>query len=330
MKKKLFLLSSVMAGLVLVLAACSQGGGTDVAIGPPASETNSLSKSILDAYGIEEGDYKEYQEGFGDAADEVQDGNIDVSFGVLGMPAGNVENLQASTNDVKLLDLSDEVIESVEKDTGYEAFTIPSDTYDFLDDDVETVAAYAVLMGNTNSIDEDLGYELAKSMIEYADENTHAQSEQMTLDNALKGSEDLPMHPGAAKYYEEEGLEFDNPIAELDIDEEKSEYVLGTGSQGGTYYPLGGELANIWNDHLDGSFTNTETGASVENLATMRDDEMDLGMTVHVPANEAINGEGDFDDEPVDNVAFIGHIYPEIVQIITRENTDIESIEDIK
>lgn len=329
MKKKRFL-SIIVVGLALFLSACGGGGDTDIAIGPPASETNSLSQAILEAYDIGEDDYTEYQEGFGDAADEVQDGNIDISIGILGMPAGNIENLQASTGDVKLLDLSGDVIESVEQDTGYEAFTIPSDTYEFMENDVETVAAYAILMGNTNTIDEDLGYELAKSMIENADENTHAQAEQMTLDNALNGAEDLPMHPGAAKYYEEQGLDFDNPIAELDVDEEKTEYVLGTGSQGGTYYPLGGEMVNIWNDHLDGSFTNTETGASVENLATIRENDMDLGMTVHVPANDAINGEGDFEDNEVDNAAFIGHIYPEIVQIITRENTDIDSFEDVK
>src|SRR5699024_2163260 len=138
--------------------------------------------------------------------------------------------------------------------------------YEFMEDDVETVAAYAILMGNTNTIDEDLGYELAKSMIENADENTHAQAEQMTLDNALNGAEDLPMHPGAAKYYEEQGLDFDNTIAELDVDEEKTEYVLGTGSQGGTYYPLGGEMVNIWNDHWNGGLTTTKQVASMRTL----------------------------------------------------------------
>src|SRR5699024_12711108 len=117
--------------------------------------------------------------------------------------------------------------------TGYEAFTIPSDTYEFMEDDVETVAAYAILMGNTNTIEEAIGYELAKSMIENADENTHAQAEQMTSDNAVNGADDLPMHPGAAKYHEEQGLDVDNPIAELDADEETTEDVLGPGSRGG-------------------------------------------------------------------------------------------------
>src|SRR5690625_6904742 len=105
MKKKRFL-SIIVIGLALFLSACGGGGDTDIAIGPPASETNSLSQAILEAYDIGEGDYSEYQEGFGDAADGVQDGNIDVSIGILGVPAGNIESLQASTGDVKMISLT--------------------------------------------------------------------------------------------------------------------------------------------------------------------------------------------------------------------------------
>src|SRR5690606_3952046 len=153
----------------------------------------------------------------------------------------------------------------------------------------------------------ELGYELAKSMVENANENTHAQSAHMTLENALNGAEGLPIHPGAKRYYEEQGLTIDNPVAELNVSEEKSELILGTGSQGGTYYPLGGEMANIWNNHIDGiNITNTETGASIENMVGIRDGNIDLGMTVHVPAQAAVNGEGDFEGEAVENAAFIG------------------------
>src|SRR5699024_11251448 len=103
----------------------------------------------------------------------------------------------------------------------------------------------------------------------------------------------------------------DNPIAELNVNEEKSELVLGTGSQGGTYYPLGGEIANVWNNHLEAiNVTNTETGASVEKLAQLRDGGIDLGMAVYVPTLEAINGEGDIEEE-VDNIDFICLIYAE-------------------
>src|SRR5690625_2678517 len=330
-KRKLFWMIALLFGIVFLLSACG-GGGKNIAIGPPASETNSASKLIFEAYDVGEDDFKSFQEGFGDAADGVQDGNIDVSIGILGIPAGSIESLQASTGDVKMLDLSDEAISYIEENSGYKQFIIPEDTYDFLDSDVNTVAAFAILMANTDTIDEELGYELANSMIEHADENTHIQAEQMTLENALKGAEGLPIHPGAKRYYEEQGLTVDNPVAELNTDRQDraDELILGTGSQGGTYYPLGGEMANIWNNHLDVNITNTETGASVENLSSIRDGNMDLGMTVHTPALDALAGEGDFEEATVENAAFIGHIYPEIIQIVTREKTDIDSLEDLK
>src|SRR5699024_3296052 len=237
-----------------------------------------------------------------------------------------------TTGDVVLLELSDDAIAEVEANTGYERFTIPQDSYDFMDGDVETVAAYAVLIGNTDTIDEELGYELARIMVEHADEVTHAQASDMTLENALNGAEGLPIHPGAKRYYEEQGLTIDNPVAELTADEadRKSEFILGTGSQGGTYYPLGGEIANVWNNYLDSNFTNTETGASTENLGSIGSGDMDVGMTVHVPALAAVAGEGDFEGNAIENFAFIGHIYPEVVQIITRESTGITSLGELK
>ncbi|VEF49250.1 TRAP transporter solute receptor, TAXI family [Bacillus freudenreichii] len=335
--KKRISFFAILIMIACLLAACGGGGGgggkKKVAIGPPASETNSVSKLILEAYGVEDGDFEAYQEGFGDAADGVQDGNIQVSIGILGLPAGSIESLQASAGDVKMLELSDDAIKYIEENSGYKRYTIPKDTYDFLDSDIETVTAYAVLMGNTDTIDEELGYELAKIMVENANENTHDQAKQMTLENALNGAEGLPIHPGAKKYYEEQGLTVDNPVAKLKADKKdrKSEMILGTGSQGGTYYPLGGEMANIWNKHIDGvNVTNTETGASIENLSSIRDGNMDLGMTVHVPALAAIDGKGDFEGAKVENAAFIGHIYPEVIQIITREKTGIKSLDDLK
>src|SRR5699024_6646156 len=126
-----------MIGMILVLASCG-GDKANIAIGPAASETNSMSKHLLKAYELDDGEYTIFEEGFGDAADGVQDGNIDISIGVLGLPAGSIESLQATAGDVKMLGLSDEAIEYMEKNTEYERHTIPKDTYDFLDEDIET------------------------------------------------------------------------------------------------------------------------------------------------------------------------------------------------
>lgn len=330
MKVKKNFLRLTAASVVSMFAVFSSAEAARIAIGPPASETNSVSKVILEAYGIK--DYKAFQEGFGNAADLVQDGNIDVSFGILGVPAGSIESLNASTGDVVMLGLSKEVVAKAEASSGYKSYNISKDAYGFLDADVPTIAAFAIMVANNDTIDEELGYQLAKIMVENAKEITHAQGAQLTLENALNGASGIPIHPGAKRYYEEQGLTVEGPVAEIkaNADKRKSEFTLGTGSQGGTYYPLGGEIANVWNKHIDGSnFTNVESGASLENLASIGRGRMDVGMSVHVPALDAVKGTGQFNGRKVENVSFIGHVYPEVVQIVTRKSTGIKDLADL-
>ncbi|MBB6454488.1 hypothetical protein HNQ94_002970 [Salirhabdus euzebyi] len=318
--------------IALVLAACG-GGDAKIAIGPAGSGTQAAALSILEGAGFEEGDYEAFEEGFGDAKDKLQDGNVDVSFGLLGLPSGSVNDLEAATGDAALVSLTDEEVAYVEENLGYFGYTIPAGSYDFLEEDIQTVTAYAILVGSTDTIDNELAYELARVSLEYAEENTHAQSAHMTLENALSGLPGLPIHPGAKQYYEEQGLTVDAEVAEVSAtaDSRKDEFVLGTGSSGGTYYPLGGEMAGLWSKYIDGvQVTSKETGASVENLASIGKGELDLGMTVHVPALNAFKGEGEFEGSKVENFAFIGHIYPEVMQIITREEFGIKTLADLK
>ncbi|MBB5174346.1 TAXI family TRAP transporter solute-binding subunit [Texcoconibacillus texcoconensis] len=180
--------------------------GKSVAIGPPGSGTQEAAKTILEAAGLEEGDYEAMEEGFGDATSRIQDGNLDASFGLLGLPNGSIEELEVSGRDVKILDIDDETLATIEEVSGYEGYEIPEGSYDFLEDPVQTVTAYAVMVGSTDTIDEDLGYEITKTMFEHSDAISHQQGDHMTKDNAMNGSEGLPIHPGAEKYFEEEGI----------------------------------------------------------------------------------------------------------------------------
>lgn len=171
--------------------------GKKVAIGPPGSGTQAAAKLILEAHGIKDGDYQAYQEGFGDAKTKLQDGVIDASFGFLGVPNSGIDELQAATKDVKFLEIEGEALQYIEENSGYKAYTIGSGSYEWQNDDVNTISAFAILVANTDTVNDDLAYQLAKTMIEKRDENTHSQAKFMTEENALKGSEGLPIHPGA-------------------------------------------------------------------------------------------------------------------------------------
>ncbi|MDS1271676.1 TAXI family TRAP transporter solute-binding subunit [Lipingzhangella sp. LS1_29] len=108
---------------------------------------------------------------------------------------------------------------------------------------------------------------------------------------------------------------------------------LATGSTGGTYYPLGGEIANLWTESLEDVSVSTQaTGASVDNMYLLDSGENELVMAVNGTAQNAVAGAGDFGDEPLDDpdaVRAIGNVYPEVMQVTTVEDSGVESIEDL-
>src|SRR5690625_747647 len=136
-----------IASVVSMFAIFSSAEAARIAIGPPASETNSVSRVILEAYGIGEGDYQAFQESFGNAADLVQDGNIDISFGILGVPAGSIESLNASTGDVVMLGLSDEVISAAEEGRGFLRSDISKAVNTVMFADIHSIATIVVADG---------------------------------------------------------------------------------------------------------------------------------------------------------------------------------------
>ncbi|ASN07159.1 TAXI family TRAP transporter solute-binding subunit [Virgibacillus necropolis] len=180
--------------------------GKKVAIGPPGGATRAAAELILKAYGIEEGDYEAYEEGFGDAKSKLQNGTIDASIEVVGVPSSSTDELQAATKEVKLLNIEGDALKEVTENSQYETYTVEPGTYDWLDEPVQTVTAMALLIGSKDQISEDLAYQLTKTLYEKAGDMTIAQAKLITKENALKGVGDLPLHPGTEKYFKEAGI----------------------------------------------------------------------------------------------------------------------------
>lgn len=108
--------------------------------------------------------------------------------------------------------------------------------------------------------------------------------------------------------------------------------VMGTGSTGGTYFALGGAMANAINDKLaDKKITISaqSTGASVENMNLINAGEMDLGIAMNNVAANAFDGVGAF-SSPVTNVSSIGVVYNEVYQIVANAATGAKNVEDLK
>jgi uncharacterized protein len=105
---------------------------------------------------------------------------------------------------------------------------------------------------------------------------------------------------------------------------------LSTGSTGGTYFPLGGAIAGVWSGELPGVNVSTQaTGASVENLRLLDAGEVDIGWAVNGVAATAFEGTGEFEGEPIDDLHVLGNIYAEVMQVVARADTGIETIDDM-
>lgn len=111
----------------------------------------------------------------------------------------------------------------------------------------------------------------------------------------------------------------------------KPEYIsILTGGTGGTYFPLGGAFAGIIKEET-GIKANAETsGASAENMATLKAGDAEIAFSQTDIASYATEGKLMFEGDKIDNVSAIGTLYPETIQIVTTAKSGIKSVEDLK
>ncbi|OMP66943.1 TAXI family TRAP transporter solute-binding subunit [Domibacillus epiphyticus] len=105
---------------------------------------------------------------------------------------------------------------------------------------------------------------------------------------------------------------------------------LLTGGTGGTYYPLGGQIANIISDKTEMNITPQTSGASAENMETLRAGEAEIAFSQTDIGAYALEGKEMFEGEPINNIQAIGSLYPETIQLVTTAKSGITSVEDLK
>ena len=106
---------------------------------------------------------------------------------------------------------------------------------------------------------------------------------------------------------------------------------IGTGGTAGTYYPIGGAMAEILNENIEGMNASAQsTGASVANINMLKDGEVDLAIVQNDITYYAVNGTEMFKDNKVDNIKGIAALYPETCQFVTLDSSGIKKISDLK
>jgi TRAP transporter TAXI family solute receptor len=105
---------------------------------------------------------------------------------------------------------------------------------------------------------------------------------------------------------------------------------MGTGTTGGTYYPLGGAMAKIWTDNIPNVHASVQsTGGTNQNIQLMADGQSEVGFT-DTKYVLAYNGEGDWKGQPQTWLRGLLPLYPEPTNILVAKDSGIKTLEDMK
>lgn len=104
---------------------------------------------------------------------------------------------------------------------------------------------------------------------------------------------------------------------------------IATGGASGPYNIIGTTLADIYTNTYDVNSRTQVTGSSVENLNLIDQGKVEIAFVMSDALSQAVNGEVSF-KKKIESVSTIATLYPNVVQIITKADSGIKKIEDLK
>lgn len=106
---------------------------------------------------------------------------------------------------------------------------------------------------------------------------------------------------------------------------------IGTGGTAGTYYPVGGAIANAVSQPGKIVVTAQASNGSVANVTGIAGGQMESGFSQADVATWAQKGNGIYEGKPnVPGLRLIANLYPESVHVVVRKGAGIKSVADLK
>lgn len=183
--------------------------GEKFSIGKKNSGTEGSGRTILGNLGIDADGFNLAYMGYGSSADALQNGTIEGMNIPSGVPTSAITRAYAAMgSDITVLDFTDEQIQRANGNYKlWTRYTIPANTYPGQTKDINTMAQPNFLAVRDDISEEDV-YLLTKTIYENLSflNGIHKATKAMALEKAIAGLP-LPLHPGAARYYKEAGIQ---------------------------------------------------------------------------------------------------------------------------
>jgi len=185
--------------------------GKRVSTGSAGSGTEVMAWRVLEAVGIDpKKDIKVERLGVSESVNAIKDRKIDAFFWVGGVPTAAITDLAATPGTkIRLLDHA-EALDAMNRKYGplYAKGIIAPTSYQGMDKPVENVDVWNVLVTNDKMSDQ-MAYDIVKTLMEKKAELVAVHKEAQNLDlRYQKIGSPIPYHPGAKKYFEEQGIKF--------------------------------------------------------------------------------------------------------------------------
>ncbi|MEG0934904.1 MAG: TAXI family TRAP transporter solute-binding subunit [Clostridia bacterium] len=179
--------------------------GKRVSIGAAGSGVFFNAVQYLEVAGLTIEDIDAQYLSFAESSDAIKNRQIDAAFITAGIPNAAIQELGA-TSSVEVVSLDQATVDAlIAAYPFYAQVIIPAGTYPSQEADVTTVAIRAILIAK-NDLDEELVYNITKTLYEKTGDISHAKGKEIKIEDALLGIS-VPVHPGAARYFAEKGIQ---------------------------------------------------------------------------------------------------------------------------
>ena len=183
------------------LDSMTQLRGRRVALGPAGGPTVTFASLLLAAYGMSLDDIVPSFLSYSDGFSQLGDGNVDAAFALAGFPAAAVLQIRA-TRELRFITIEPQVFAAIiDENPYYYTVTVPADVYDMDTESTVLAVDNMLVVGAEESAE--LVFSIVSAIYGHLDElqRTNAIARQINPDQSLRLP--IPLHPGAARYFEQ-------------------------------------------------------------------------------------------------------------------------------
>jgi TRAP transporter TAXI family solute receptor len=115
----------------------------------------------------------------------------------------------------------------------------------------------------------------------------------------------------------------------LALGQQKIDLKMMTGPMGGSWYPLGGAIAELIQKTIPGTTVSVAPGAGIANVMGVQEGKAEIGFGNSCSTVDGVAGRDPF-KAPTKNVLQLANLYPQYFQMVTLDESGIKNAGDFK